>query len=60
MNMIKGDCEFQKIYRWDSESQQWVKITGDDLIEKIGNGIVVKAKAKCNLNHNTIQSKVSR
>lgn len=55
MNSIKGSCEFEKIYMWNSDSQNWVKISGNDLIEKISNGIVVKASSECNLKKNSIQ-----
>ena len=55
MNSIKGSCDFEKIYRWNSDSQRWEKITGDDLIEKISNGLVIKTSSECNLKQNSIQ-----
>lgn len=55
MGSIKGNCEFEKIYRWDAEYQRWESVSEDDLIDTIGNGIVVKAKSDCNLKENSIQ-----
>ena len=55
MNSIKGSCEFENIYRWNADSQNWIKMSGDDLIEKISNGLVVKATSDCNLKQNSIQ-----
>ena len=55
LSSIKGNCEFEKMYRWDADSQSWVAISENDLIEKISNGLVVKAKSACNLKENTIQ-----
>ena len=55
MNSIKGNCEFENIYRWNADSQSWEKMTVDDLIEKISNGLVVKASSDCNLKQNSIQ-----
>lgn len=55
MNSIKGTCIFEKIYTWDSDSQEWVKRSGDDLIETISHGIAVKTLSPCNLKPNSIQ-----
>ena len=52
---IKGTCTFDKIYTWDSESQKWIEKSENDLIEKMGYGILVRAIAPCNLKENIIQ-----
>ncbi len=55
LNNIKGACTFEKVYTWDSDSQKWLEKTENDLIEKMGYGILVKASSSCNLQTNTIQ-----
>ena len=52
---IKGTCTFEKVYTWDADSQKWVEKTENDLIEKMGYGILVKATTACSLQTNVIQ-----
>jgi predicted secreted protein len=52
---IKGSCTFSKIYVWDTDSQSWVQKTGNELIEEMGYGILVKAVSACKLKENIIQ-----
>jgi len=55
LNNIKGMCMFEKVYTWSAEIQEWVEKTENDLIEKMGYGILVKATSACNLQTNMIQ-----
>ncbi len=55
LSNIKGTCKFERIHTWDSDSQEWVKKTENDLIEAMGYGIVVKASSSCRLGTNIIQ-----
>lgn len=55
LNNIKGTCTFERVYTWDAASQKWAEKTENDLIEKIGYGILVKATSACNLQTNVIQ-----
>jgi hypothetical protein len=55
LNNIKGSCNFEKIYKWDSDAQKWIEKSGDDLIQEKGNGIIVQTVTDCNLKTNSIQ-----
>jgi len=55
LDSIKGSCTFLKVYIWDIDSQKWVEKTTNDLIEKMGYGILVKADSACKLKENIIQ-----
>ena len=48
---IKGDCEFEKLYIWDAESQQWSKIDVNYAFsgEDINYGFLVKSLNFCSL-----------
>jgi hypothetical protein len=52
---IKGTCNFEKIYKWDSYSQKWIEKSENDLIEEKGYGILVKTTSECSLKTNLIQ-----
>jgi hypothetical protein len=55
LNIIKGSCDFEGIYKWDIEQQKWIEISGNDLIEGMNYGILVKASEDCSLKINIIQ-----
>jgi hypothetical protein len=55
LSNIKGNCTFERIYKWDSNSQKWIEKSENDLIEEKGYGIAVKATEDCNLKTNIIQ-----
>jgi len=55
LSNIKGTCIFEKIYAWDADSQEWIKKSENDLIDKMGYGIVVKTTSACSLRENIIQ-----
>ena len=55
LNNIKGDCNFEKIYAWNADSQEWIEKSENDLIEKMGYGIAVKTVSACTLKENNIQ-----
>jgi hypothetical protein len=55
LSIIKGDCNFERIYSWNPDKQEWDGKSENDLIESLGNGIAVKVVEDCNLNQNMIQ-----
>jgi hypothetical protein len=55
LNNINGNCNFEKIFTWNSDSQQWKEKSESELIEKMGDGILVKITETCSLKENIIQ-----
>ncbi len=56
LNDIKGDCNIEKAYLWDSENQQWGTIfnfmNDRDVLDNeagVGNGLVLKVSGNCKL-----------
>lgn len=44
MNDIKGDCNIERIYNWDAESQQW----SNGLVgATVGSGVLIKVTDNC-------------
>ena len=52
-NNIKGNCNLEKVYAWNPESQDWMPISltqeSFDFNDFIGYGMVVKVSNDCNL-----------
>jgi len=53
---LKGYCEFEKIYKWDAQTQSWGSITEDYVFEgdEVHKGILVKANDYCAMGGATI------
>ncbi len=53
---IKGNCEYEKIYYWNAEKQEWgtmdpgMQLKSYDFDDFLSNGMLVKVKNSCALN----------
>ena len=48
---IKGDCEFEKIYKWEALSQEWKPLDEGYAFQETEEnyGLIIKAKEACML-----------
>ena len=53
---IMGDCDFEKLYMWDSQGQSWKQIAEDYSFKsyEVKRGIIIKANDYCTMNGATI------
>jgi hypothetical protein len=51
LNEVKGSCEIEKVYFWNSVNQKWFEFSLSELIDEgyIGLGLVIKVTSDCTL-----------
>jgi len=58
LDLIGGECSFEKLYYWDSGSQAWDKLDTDEPFEKsmLYRGFVAKAESSCGFGWGAVMS----
>jgi len=53
---LSGNCEFEKIYKWNAKAQSWRAIDENFAFSSsdLNNGIIIKAKDYCTMPGATI------
>lgn len=51
LNEIKGDCNFEKVYLWMPQKQEWEEVSADEQIPPgvLTNGLTLKVSSSCTL-----------